>query len=302
MYDLISIGNISIDMFFKGDSLTYEGNRFQLAIGGKYFVDAFHQSLGGGGANVAIGARRHGLKTAVIGKLGDNAFKQIMLTDLQSVGVDTSLCQTEKGYMNISSILLTPEGERSIINYETQHMHLFEKASELNKLLNAKGLYLGNLPDVSFTQREELLSHASKKGMQIFVNLGVKDCRRPIEQIERFMKHVNVMIMNGYEFAELVKDEYKHISFAKNPVKKYPFFEGKTVIITDGEKGSYGYRDGEVIFQEAVPVRKVVDTTGAGDAYTSAFIAVYLLSQDLEKAMNRGAHYAVRILGKIGAN
>ena len=95
MFDLISIGNISIDMFFKGDSLTYEHNRFQLAIGGKYFVDQFHQGLGGGGANVAIAAARHGAKAAVVGKVGVNSFRKIIMEDLRDAGVDTSLCQIQ---------------------------------------------------------------------------------------------------------------------------------------------------------------------------------------------------------------
>ena len=50
MYDLISIGSISIDMYFQGDSLTNDGTRFNLAIGGKYLVEHFHGGLGGGAA------------------------------------------------------------------------------------------------------------------------------------------------------------------------------------------------------------------------------------------------------------
>ena len=79
MFDLISIGNISIDLYFKGDSLTFEKNRFQLAIGGKYFVDQFHTGVGGGGVNVAIGASKAGIKSAVMGTIGNNPFKKMIL-------------------------------------------------------------------------------------------------------------------------------------------------------------------------------------------------------------------------------
>ena len=70
MYDLISIGNISIDLYFKGDALTFQNNRFQLAVGGKYFADHFYTGIGGGGVNIAIGASKFGLNTAVLGTVG----------------------------------------------------------------------------------------------------------------------------------------------------------------------------------------------------------------------------------------
>lgn len=302
MYDLISIGNISIDMYYKGESLTYEDGRFQLAIGGKYFVEAFHQSVGGGGANVAIGAQHNGIKTAVIGLIGNNAYKNMILADLRDAGVHTAFCQMEEEFLNISSILLTSEGERTVINFSTQHMKLFEDEEEQNLLLHAKHVYLGNLPDVSFTQREEILHFLKRNNIKTIVNLGVKDCRRPLSQIEKFLKPVDVVIMNGYEFAETIKRDYSSLSFANNPVKDIEYLRDKVVIVTDGKKGSHGYLNNEYYYQEAVPVHKIMDTTGAGDGYTAAFIATYILTGDIKHAMNKGAHYAVKILGKLGAN
>src|SRR3989337_1672921 len=121
MYDLISIGNISLDLFFQGESLTFEDNRFQLAVGGKYFVNTLYKSVGGGGANVAIGGAKNGLKTAVLGKIGNNNFKPMILEELKNKEVSTSLCQFEEDYLNLSAILLTDKGERSIIHYSPPH-------------------------------------------------------------------------------------------------------------------------------------------------------------------------------------
>ena len=78
MYDLITIGSISIDMYYKGDSLTQKEGRFNLAVGGKYLVDHFYSGLGGGAANVAIGVQSHGFKTAIVGKIGENQFKPLI--------------------------------------------------------------------------------------------------------------------------------------------------------------------------------------------------------------------------------
>ncbi|MFN4213084.1 MAG: carbohydrate kinase family protein, partial [Microgenomates group bacterium] len=68
------------------------------------------------------------------------------------------------------------------------------------------------------------------------------------------------------------------------------------------QKGSYAYYQGKVYHQKAYPIKKIVDTTGAGDGYTAGFIAEYFRSKDIKKAMANGAKYAAKILGKIGAN
>ena len=54
MYQLVSVGDITMDMYFQGETLTQEDGRFSLAIGGKYYAEMFHSGLGGSAANVSI--------------------------------------------------------------------------------------------------------------------------------------------------------------------------------------------------------------------------------------------------------
>jgi sugar/nucleoside kinase (ribokinase family) len=302
MYDLISIGNISVDLFFKDKSLTFKDGRFQLAVGGKYFTNYFHTGVGGGGANVAIGVQTHGLKAAVLGKIGNNSFKEVILSELKKHDVTTYLCQLEDKYINISSVLLTPSGERSIINYETPHQHIIGSDRELLKLERTKGVYMGNLPDVPLLERARLLYFFKQRAIPIFVNLGVRDCRRPITQISNIINKLTVLIINGHEFADLVKKKYQSINF-KNDVTDYlPILKERVLIITEDKRGSYGYYQGKVIHVKAPDIKKIVDSTGAGDGFTSGFIAEYLASKNVEAAMERGTAYAKKILLKIGAN
>jgi len=83
MYDIITIGNISVDLYFKGRSLTKDNSRFQLAVGGKYFTDEFYEDVGGGGCNVASGLAKQGYNVAIFGKIGNNSFKEIILKKLK---------------------------------------------------------------------------------------------------------------------------------------------------------------------------------------------------------------------------
>lgn len=303
MYDLISIGGISMDFYFKGKSLTYKDNRFQLAVGGKYLADELYFSVGGGGANVAIAAAKFGTNAAVYGMIGNNQFKQMIIEELNKKNVSHSLCPTEDDYHNISSIFLNRNGERAIVNYVTPHLHLFENDVDMNKLLNTRILFLGNLPDVSFTNRLHLLSHVKKLNIQTIINLGIKDCRRPKQQLSEIFTKADILICNGHEFAEIIKAPYEDIIFKEDIIKHYiPELSKKTIIVTEGQKGSFAYQKGYVFHQKAFPVEQIIDTTGAGDGYTGAFIAEYLKTKKISRAMEKGALYATKILGKIGAN
>jgi sugar/nucleoside kinase (ribokinase family) len=305
MYDLISIGSVTIDLYFKGQSLTKKDDRFYLAIGGKYVIDYFYESLGGGGANVAIGASHFGLNTAVLAKVGENVFKQIIIQKLIKKGVSTEFLISEEDYFNISSILLTESGERTIIHYLTPHKSFDLSEIMKQNLTKTRLVYLGSLPDVSISERKELLELFKKNKIITCLNLGVTDCRRPLTEVMPLINFSDILIINTHEFAELIKKPYQEIDFkGKNLINHVSTIKlnKKILVLTDGEKGSYLYFNNQFYYQKAIKPKKIVDTTGAGDAYTSGFLSSYLADTNLEKAMRVGAEYATKILEKIGAN
>ena len=289
-------------MYYRGDSLTQKEGRFALAVGGKYLVEHFYAGLGGGAANVAIGVQRKGYKTAIVGKIGDNQFKDLVHKHLKENNITSSLCQLEKDYMKISSILLSPEGERTIIHYETPHEHILRSGADLRHLENTKIVYMSNLWRVPLDERKKILSHLFHKKILTIINLGIADCRRNSDQLEALLTHVNILILNTHEFAELVKKPLKSINFKSDVVYLFPLLKTKILVITDGKNGAYAYVDGGVLFEPAVAVAKVVDTTGAGDAFSSGFIAGYLGKANIEFALRIGNRQGAHIVQKIGAN
>lgn len=300
MYDLISVGNIAIDLYYRGKSLTNKDGRFQLAIGGKYHADYFHVDIGGGGCNVAVGVAKHGLKTAVFARIGNNNFKETILNRLKQKNVSSEFCQFEENYNIISSILLTETGERTIISYDTPG-HLVKKFFLHDQLKKAKNIYISSLTNVSLEDKIEIITYLKGDQTLTFVNLSIIDCRREPEVLYKVFDSLDVLIINAHEYSELIKKSYKDINF-KNLELTLPYLKNRILIITDAEKGSFGYFKKEKYFQEAVKPEKIVDTTGAGDAYTAGFIAQYIKSTNIESSMYAGAKYAAEKLGRIGAN
>lgn len=303
MFDLISIGSISVDLFFQSDSLTFKDNRFQLAVGGKYVADQFQIEVGGGGANVAIGTAKLHLKTALMGTVGNTIYKSLIIGKLKNENIEYEYCDFVDNYYNLSAILLTKKGDRSIVHYVTRDQKLFDHNISVKYLTNTRCVYLGNLPDISIEERIKLLSFAKKNEILTIVNLGVIDARRSKSETKKLLNVTDIVIVNGHEFAELVRCPYKDIHFHEDVISWYiNYLKDQLVVITEGEKGSFAYFSGNIYHQTAVKPMNIIDTTGAGDGYTAGFIAEYLQSKNIEKSMLSGAKYAAKILEKIGAN
>ena len=204
--------------------------------------------------------------------------------------------------MKISSILLSPEGERTIIHYETPHEHIIRTEKDLEELNETKVIYMANLWRVPLEERKRILSQAFHKKILTVVNLGIADCRRSEEQIGALLEHVNILIINTHEFAELIKKPFETIDFKKDVTELLPLLKTKIVVVTDGKNGSYAYVNGGIVYEAAHPVTKILDTTGAGDAFSAGFIAGYLKTNTIQASMHEGSKLAVKIIQKIGAN
>lgn len=302
MLDLIAIGNISADLFFKADSLTQKDGRFQLAIGGKYMVDEYEMHVGGGGANVAIGARKHGLRTAVVGMIGNNAFRKSIIDRFKKSKVSTRYTLFNQTDANLSMILLDAKGERTIIVYESSHNHSTEEKHLLKTLPRSRAVYFGNLPDVAMQYRSLVMARLKKQDTFIAVNVGTRDCCRPTKYTNELLEHADLVIVNTHEFAELVKKDESKINFKKSVADMLPIMKDRIIVVTDSSHGSYCYTEGKVFFEPAARTGKILDTTGAGDAYTAGFLSSYLTHEDIQRAMKTGTRYARQIIAHVGAN
>jgi sugar/nucleoside kinase (ribokinase family) len=305
MYDLICVGTTTIDLYFKGQSLTESQGAFNLSHGDKYFTDFFYEGVGGGATNVALGATKLGLRSTLISEIGQNAFKRVIIEKLDLVGVGHTHALFSHDYYNCSTVLLSQTGARTVINYRTHNTDFLKNLPDDTLFSHARALYLGNISHVSEWHRAKLLRFAKEKGLITFVTLGIEDCQRELHLIDDILKNTDILILNTHEFSTIVRKHDDHINW-KVPIHvEFPHI-GFTpiVIVTDGKNGSYGYAGESVYYEPAAPVAEIVDSSGAGDGYAAGFIHDYLKSgsKQIQSAMKAGARYASHKLRHLGAN
>ena len=133
------------------------------------------------------------------------------------------------------------------------------------------------------------------------LNFGSRDCKNGVAKLQKLIETVDIMFLNRFELAHLLNKKADKLDLKKDMYKllkcKLPI-----LVVTDSAKGSHAYTAEGQFFQPVEKVSKVVDCTGAGDAFTTAFLAKYAETKDIQKSLEFGSKYAAKILGKIGAN
>ncbi|KXK08147.1 MAG: 2-dehydro-3-deoxygluconokinase [Microgenomates bacterium OLB22] len=300
MYDIITIGDVAVDLYFKGTDLPEERDTFQLAIGGKYQVQEVHTGIGGCGANVAFGLSKFGLEAAVCSLVGENSFKQLIMQQLLAYSVSTEFVKFIPDYLNISTILLSSTGERTIIHYPSPEASLEIDGMMLDHMAQATWVYIGHTPNLHHEEKAALITFFRDHDVSVACGLGLHDLQNR-ESAMALTKKANISFMNLEEYAALINKDSKNIDLEKD-LRRELSLDEPLLVITEGREGSHLYGKDGIHHLKAKDVGTIVDSTGAGDAYVAGFLASYTKGGSVEEAMESATEYASQILKRLGTH
>lgn len=121
-------------------------------------------------------------------------------------------------------------------------------------------------------------------------NPGATEISSGKENLASFLMHTEIFILNKDEAIELVRSVQENgwsdddLNDAEKLIREIGSWGVKVVVLTDGRNGAYVNSAGSVKRASAVLDRQA-DTTGAGDAFGSGFVAGYMISDDPETAL-----------------
>jgi sugar/nucleoside kinase (ribokinase family) len=244
----------------------------KLELGAKADVNNIDFSTGGGAMNAAVTFARQGIDSIFMGAIGHDPAGVAVLEDLDKEGVDSShVSYSAKYNTGYSVLLLAPSGERTILTYRGASTHHDAKNFNMRGL-EADWLYVSSMAgsmealDTIFTQARQ------KEGMRIFFNPGKGELKQP-----RKLKAL---------LEELVRHLLHYVPVA---------------IVSDGPNGVIA-SDGKTIVRAGMyqDVR-VVDRTGAGDAFGSGFLSQWAQGKSLKDSIVFGSANSTSVVTKIGA-
>jgi len=302
MYDIVSIGSSTRDVLLKSEGYevikgsifsTRQGQCFPL--GSKVEIKKIVFTGGGGGANAAVTFGRQGLKTACIGAVGQDFNGKELLELLERDGVDTKYFQKHNDDLTAYSVILvTDEGERTILSYKGEGQH-FDVAKIPFDELETKWLYLDSLGG-HFELLEKAVTWATTKGVKLATTPGGKELAHGLEKLRPFLKQFAIVVMNQEEAAGLSGIPYeKEAEIFKFMDEVIPGI----FVMTKGPEGVV-VSDGTHRYRAGVPDSPIVERTGAGDAFSSGFITEYMRSGDISKAIQFATANASSVVAEYG--
>lgn len=267
----------------------------ELKIGSKVDIDRLSYEVGGGGTNAAVEFARHGHESIYFGNIGHDAAGESVLACLDKEGVDTSYVTYAPHKSTGCSVILLDikSGERTILTHRGASA-TFDNldAGDLARI-QPDWLYVTSLRgDMDTLLR--FFETAKELGCKVMFNPGNLELSEK-KKLIGLLDLVDVLLVNKKEAAEIVPG-----TILTEPVSRLHNYV-PTVIITDGSMGAIAtdgvktYRFG--IYEDL----KVKDTTGAGDAFGSGFLAHFAAGHSFRDSLTYASANSTFVVTKLGA-
>lgn len=300
MYDIISVGSNTVDVFAETDSelvkiktRTTTEELLAYPLGAKILITKLEFMIGGGGTNTAVSFARLGFKTAYLGKIGKDenglkVFKMLKEENIEFIGNLGNMT----GY---SLILDSIEDDRTILTYKGCNNDLdFKEIKKEN--LKTKWFYFSSMMGKSYETMTKIIDYAHSNGIKVAFNASSYLAEKGFSYLKKVLEKTNVFILNKEE-AELIvgKGEIKDL-MTRLKLKNMNY-----LVITNGKKGAYCY-DGNKLFHVLPRKNRIIkEATGAGDAFASTFVAGIMLGKDVQTCLKMASINAESVISNYGA-
>ena len=310
--DVIAIGNAIVDVIADADErfLKREG----MAKGSMRLIDeaeairlysemgAGREASGGSAANTVAGMAALGCRTGFIGQLADDQLGEIFAHDIRSLGVEfETRARHGIGATGVCLILVTPDAQRTMNTHLGAAQRLAPEAVSEAAIAQSKILYLeGYLWDPAEPRAamRRAIEAARAAGTRVAFTLSDGFV------VERHRADIDALIDAG-EIDILFANEAEALALTR----RHDFeaavdtIAGRvpTAVVTRSEHGAIAVSGERRAHVDAEPIRRLVDTTGAGDLFAAGFLTGEARGLGLDASLRLGAIAAAEVIQHYGA-
>lgn len=310
--DVIAIGNAIVDVMAPcADDLI---EALGLSRGGMTLVDTDRAKIlydamgpareisGGSAANTLAGLAALGARCAFIGQVADDQLGEVFAHDIRAGGIAFATPPRAGDPPTARCLIfVTPDGQRTMNTYLGASQFLPATALDEAAIADAAVLYLeGYLwdPEEPRAAMRRAIGAARGAGRKVAFTLSDTfviarhgdDFRTLIANHE-----IDILFANEHELAALTGEE----DFEAGIAALTP--DVPVLVVTRGESGAVAVSGGTRAATAAVPVERVVDTTGAGDLFAAGFLFGQVRGHALDECLRLGAICASEIITHYGA-
>ncbi|MBT8077087.1 MAG: adenosine kinase [Gammaproteobacteria bacterium] len=256
---------------------------------------------GGSVANTIAGFANMGGSAAYIGNVRDDQLGEIFNHDMRSLGVDVRLAPAGEGSPTARChVLIDQDGQRTMQTYlgactELGLADITETTIGQPQITLLEG-YVWDIPEGP-QLLAEAMRIAQAGGSKIALSLSDSYC------VQRHREEFMAAVRSSVDIVCADEDEMTELFQVESFEQVLPLLDGfdNLFAMTRSEKGSVIVHGDETFVQAAEPVKKVIDSTGAGDAYTAAFLFGLANDKPLDECARLGTWVATQVIQQVGA-
>jgi len=297
-YDIISIGDTTIDAFIELHEASVhcavDHTNCQLCLSYADKVPYDHLTLlpAGNSTNNAVGSARLGMKNAFVTAVGDDDSGKKIERELAAEGVDTQFIHVNRGAQTNFHFVLAFQGERTILIKHNKFTY------KLPAKIDTEWIYFSSMAQGTEKFHKELEKSLSKHPqIKMAFNPGTFQIRMGTAKLKGIYKHTEILFLNREEAQLVLKQQTRNV---KTLLKGMHKLGARIAVITDGREGSYASNGTAKIWYMDEFGGPHIESTGAGDAYGTAFTAAIFNGKPLSEALAWGTvngGYVVQFVG-----
>jgi sugar/nucleoside kinase (ribokinase family) len=302
MFDLITIGDPVIDTHVQIDTNCddceinkIDSTQLCLTYGAKIpIVDSF-QSLGGNAPNVAVAAAKLGLKSALISTIGGDANGRMVKQDLERHHVNVDMISVDADAQTRYSIILNYRGERTILSYSAEKKYVWPEIIPATSWVYYTGLSKG-----FEVVQDALLSHLrDHQTTRLAINPGSYIIKYAKQALLEMLPLTDILIVNLEEAEMILGVTLEHEKRHEALIHELLALGPDEVVLTDGKQGSWAGTKDDIWHLDAFPV-EVTAKTGAGDAFSAAYLCARHRGHDIPTALRWGTANSTAVIQHHG--
>ena len=272
-FDLAVLGDCNPDLLVAGAVEPEFGQVERI-------VDNAQLAIGGSAAITACGAARLGLRTALIGVVGDDFLGRFMREAVAECGVDVSGVVVDAEAPTGISVVLVRGADRAILTALGAIPELSAKVIDRAALRNAHHVHVSSyfLQRSLRTELPSLLSEVKSAGATSSIDPNWDPRGEWDGGLLELLRQIDVLFVNAEEASRITAEDELEAAARKLAEG------GAQVVVKLGSDGALGVRGEEVIRSRSLLV-DVVDTVGAGDSFNAGFLSAFLAGRPLESSL-----------------
>lgn len=303
-FDILSVGDVVTDAFIKlfdEDAKVIEdkdnGKWLAIPFATKLPFDHSEVIAGvGNAANAAVSFARLGLKTGFVTNVGADSQGRDIILSLDHADVDTRFIRINPGKMSNYHYVLWYKEERTILIKHEEYRYHWPHFSQKE---TPRWVYFSSISKNALDYHDDVADWLEENpNVHLAFQPGTFQMAAGTQRLKRIYQRSSILLLNREEAVKVGGGKYDDMN---DLFDKLHELGPKVVVITDGPKGAYASDGMQRLFMPPYPDPKApYERTGAGDAFSSTFVAAAAKGLSLEDAMRWAPINSMSVVQKVG--